>query len=338
MTTASDDPAPLDLIRREMARQHRDARQSLAAAPEMAGRIAASLRGTGRLLLLGMGASHAAGRAVEPQYRDLGIDAVALPLSEQLNAPLPLPGRTVIATSQSGESAEIHRWLAEAGPVPDAFGLTMDPGATLARRLPGLVGAGGVERGFAATRSLMVTLALHGAVLAALGADPAPALAALRDPATADVGPALEAMARAGTLVIGARRLQGLAEALALGVMELARVPGLALECGQMRHGTFEILGPSTGVILLRAADPTADLVGGIAGGVARTGAPLVVFDASDRPDVAGGVTVRLAPAAGLAACLALLPPLQSFMIGFAAGRVDRVGSARWTEKVTRRE
>jgi hypothetical protein len=40
------------------------------------------------LLLLGMGGSHAVGRAVEPLYRALGIDAIAVPLSEQLGEPL----------------------------------------------------------------------------------------------------------------------------------------------------------------------------------------------------------------------------------------------------------
>ena len=59
----------------------------------MAGRIAGAIRETGRVLLLGMGASHAAGRAVEPLYRALGVDALALPLSEQLYAPLPVGGR-----------------------------------------------------------------------------------------------------------------------------------------------------------------------------------------------------------------------------------------------------
>ena len=62
----------------------------------MATKVAASLKRTGRLLLLGMGGSHAVSRAVEPLYRALGIDAIAMPLSEQLGQPLPLAGRTVL--------------------------------------------------------------------------------------------------------------------------------------------------------------------------------------------------------------------------------------------------
>lgn len=328
----------LRLIEDERARQHRDALASFASAGAGAGRMAKSLRRTGRLLLLGMGGSHAASRAVEPLYRDLGIDAVAIPLSEQLNQPLPLAGRTVIVTSQSGESAEIHRWLDETASDADVFGLTMDGASSLARRLPCLVGAGGVETGFAATRSLMVTLALHGAVLAAVGANPARMLAALSVTDTPDVGPALAAMRDVNTVVATARRLQGLAESLALGLTELSRVPCLALESGQMRHGMLEMLGPRTGVLLLRAQDGTADLVGRFAEVVARTGAPAVVFDASGKAPVPGVVSVRLPPAEGMAALLSMLPTIQGFMLGFAASRVPEVGAAKWTEKVTRQE
>ena len=99
----------------------------------MATKIAASIRRSGRLLLLGMGGSHAVGRAVEPLYRAHGIDAIALPLSEQLGQPLPLAGRTVLVTSQSGESAEVVRWFAEAGAASDTFGLTLESASFLAR-------------------------------------------------------------------------------------------------------------------------------------------------------------------------------------------------------------
>ena len=87
-----NDPRPESLIAidREMARQHADALASFTANREVAARAAASLKKTGRLLMLGMGGSHAVARAVEPYYRALGIDAVSLPVSEQLAAPLPL--------------------------------------------------------------------------------------------------------------------------------------------------------------------------------------------------------------------------------------------------------
>jgi len=57
------------------------------------------------------------------------------------------------------------RWLEEVG---KRDGMTLEPHSTLAHALPSLVGSGGAEVAFAATRSLMVTLALHLAILAGL--------------------------------------------------------------------------------------------------------------------------------------------------------------------------
>ena len=140
-------PAGLLAIDREMARQHADAIASFPQNATIAAKVAAAIRQSGRLLLLGMGGSHAVGRAVEPLYRAHGIDALALPLSEQLGQPLPLAGKTVLVTSQSGESAEVVRWFAEKGNGADAFGLTLESASFLARTAPSLIGTGGTETG-----------------------------------------------------------------------------------------------------------------------------------------------------------------------------------------------
>jgi fructoselysine-6-P-deglycase FrlB-like protein len=331
-------PAGLLAIRAEMARQHGDALASLDAAQAVAGQIAADLRKTGRLLLLGMGGSHAVGRIAEPLYRALGIDAVALPLSEQLGQPLPLAGRTVIVTSQSGESAEVLRWFAEAGRPTGIFGLTLEGGSSLARTVPCLVGAGGTENAFAATRSLTVCAALHAAVLAALGVDAGPVRAVLSAPVQPDVAVALRAVAAVRSLVTTGRHLCGVAEAIALGLTELSRRPCFALEGGQLRHGPMEMLGPEVGVVLFRGQEPTAGLVAGLAGAVAAAGSPAVLFDASGAAAPPGVVQIALPSASGLAAALALLPAAQTFMIGFAAERVADVGTPVRSSKITRVE
>ncbi|TIV64938.1 MAG: aminotransferase, partial [Mesorhizobium sp.] len=98
MTAQRPRPSGLLAIDREMARQHEDALASFEGNREAAAKIAGSIRNTGRLVLLGMGASHAVARAVEPLYRAHGINAIALPLSEQLGQPLPLAGKTLIVT------------------------------------------------------------------------------------------------------------------------------------------------------------------------------------------------------------------------------------------------
>ncbi len=339
MSISKDRPAGLIAIDREMARQHADAIASYEAATATAQRIAASLKSTGRLLLLGMGGSHAVGRAVEPLYRALGIEAVAVPLSEQLGQPLSIERKAILVTSQSGESAEVLRWFRETdGGTSETFGLTLEEDAFLAKAVPSLVGSGGTERAFAATRSLTVTFALHLAVLAALGADPTDALRALKDPEAPAIDGALATLADVGAIVTSGRKLQGLAEAIALGLTELSRLPCFSLEGGQLRHGPMEMLGPSIGVVLFRAADPTAKLVGAMATSAAEAGSPVIVFDASDEPPAAGAATIRFKTAAGMAAILAMLPVAQSLMIAFADARVENAGTPVRSTKVTRSE
>jgi len=332
--------AGLAAIEAEMARQAADAVMSVGTAGARAAEIAALLRKMPRLLLLGMGASHAAGRIVEPLYRGLGIDAVALPLSEQLTAPLPLAGKVVLVASQSGESAEVVRWLGGGAGAAGAvvFGMTLDGSSTLARAVPSLVGAGGAELGFAATRSLTVTLALHAAVLAALGLDVAPALAALRETSLRPVDAAVAALDEVQAVVCSGRELHGMAEALALGITELSRLPAFALEGGQFRHGPLEMLGPNVGVVLVRGAESGAALLGGAAATAVAAGSPVVVFDSSEAVPVAGAVTLAWPPAQGLAAAFAMLPTAQRFMLGLAAARVAEVGTPRRSSKITRDE
>jgi fructoselysine-6-P-deglycase FrlB-like protein len=338
MSSNENRPVGLQAIDREMARQHADALASYADNTEIAARVAASLKSTGKLLLLGMGGSHAVSRAVEPLYRSLGIEAIAVTLSEQLGQPLPIADRTVIVTSQSGESAEVLRWFTETGGTKDTFGLTLEAGSSLAKAAPSLVGAGGTELAFAATRSLTVSFALHLAILAALGADPTVALAALNAPEVIGIEPALAAFTKVKTIVTSGRRLQGLAEALALGLTELSRLPCFSLEGGQLRHGPMEMLGPDIGVVLFRGNDATAGLVTVMAASAIEAGAPVVMFDASGEEPVAGSTTIKFKPASDLAAIFAMLPVAQLLMIAFAAGRAENAGTPVRSTKITRSE
>lgn len=337
--TTSERPAGLVAIDSEMARQASDAIASVHQATALAANIAASLKTTGKLLLLGMGGSHAVGRAVEPLYRAHGIDAIALPFSEQLGQPLSVEGKTILVTSQSGESAEVLRWFGETdGGTPHTFGLTLEGSSFLAKNAASLVGVGGTEKAFAATRSLTISFALHLAVLAALGDDPASAFHALESPQTPDIASALAALDGVRSVVTSGRRLQGLAEAIGLGLTELSRLPCFSLEGGQLRHGPMEMLGPSVGVVLFRGADATAGLVRAMAISAAEAGSPVIVFDASGEAQIEGVTTIPFAPASGLAAIFAMLPVAQSFMIAFAAARVENAGTPVRSTKITRSE
>lgn len=334
-------PRGIAAIDAEMARQHDDALETFAANRARAAEIANSIRSSGHLLMLGMGASHAVGRMVEPIYRRLGIDAIALPLSEQLYQPLALAGRTVLMASQSGESAEVHRWFEDQARADlDIFGLTMSPGSFLAQAAPSMIGAGGGEVAFAGTRSLTVTLAMHMAILAELGENVAPAIARLSTPESPDVEAAVRHFAKVGAIATSGRALQGVAEALALGLAELSRIPCFSHEGGQLRHGPMEMLGPHIGVVMLRGAEPTADLVEGLARSVAEAGSPVLVLDASGQTPVSGDgiVTIPAGAGSGLAAIFSLLPVAQSFMVEFALSRVADAGTPVRSSKITRSE
>ncbi len=101
------------------------------------------------------------------------------------------------------------------------------------------------------------------------------------------------------TVVTSGRRLQGLAEALALGLTELSRLPCFSLEGGQLRHGPMEMLGPDIGVVLFRGNDSTAGLVTAMAVSAVNTGAPVIIFDTSGNEPVAGTVSISFRPPQG---------------------------------------
>ena len=338
MNTQKQRPEGLVAIDKEMARQFSDALISFENNRELAEKIAGSLRKTGKLLLLGMGGSHAVGRAVEPLYRAHNIDAVAIPISEQLGAALPIDGKTVLVTSQSGESAEVVRWFVEKKGQADIFGLTLDAGSFLASKVDCLVGHGGGELAFAATRILTISFALHLAILAALGDDPRAALNVLNSPQTVAIDTALDCIADVNTIVTSGRSLQGVAEAIALGFTELSRVPSYSLEGGQLRHGPLEMLSPKGAVILFKGNDATAPLVTAMGQSVAETGAKLVVFDASGEAPVPGAVTISFPAASGLGAVFTILPTAQRLMMAFADQRVENAGTPVRSSKITRSE
>lgn len=330
-------PSGLELIQREMARQHEDALASLEAARPVARVIAQAVAESRRLLLLGMGGSHFAARCAEVAYRRLGLDATALALSEVLYHPLPALPRATLLSSQSGESGEIVRYL-ETPPGPERrFGLTLNAHSRLAQAVPSLVGVGGPEVGFAATRSLMVSLALHGALLEALGERQEALRAVLAYPPDPDIAPAAQVLAQAKTVVfVGRGSLQGIAEMAALGLMELGRRPTLALEGGQFRHGPLEMLRPGVGLVFLKAGGPSARHTEELIAIARQAGLTPVVLDTSEAGAAAGSIRISLPPLDGLAAAAAALLPLQRLVLALAGRWVRRLGEPLRSSKVTR--
>ena len=335
MTTASKTSGVT--IFDEMGRQAEDARQSFARNGEVAGKIAAAVRQSGRLILLGMGGSHAVNRTAEVLYRKAGIDATAVVVSEALHAPLPTRGATVLLTSQSGESGEIVAYLQHDAGGETRFGLTLNPESTLARSVPSLVGHGGIEQAFAATRSLYVSLTLHARVLHELGLPHDKVIETATKREAVPFESAIAPLNSVDAIVFSGRaEMQGVAEAAALGMMELARLPSFAMEGGQLRHGPVEALGPKLGIVFIRQATTGTDTTSSLAKVCVDGGSPTIVFDLSGEAPVTGAQSIAFDKCSGIEAALTVLPTLQRFIFEVARRRVANVGEPIRSSKVTR--
>lgn len=328
----------LDAMLAEMARQRDDALATLKAPGPAADAIAESVRRTRSLLLYAMGGSQHVNRIAAPLYRDLGVDARTMIASAALNAPLPERTRTALILSQSGESGEIRQLLARPAGAEERFGLTLEAESTLARSVrAAIVAHGGTEHAFAATRSIVLSLAMHGAVVERLGAPQTALRKVLEGGNTADMTAAAVALDGCDAYVFaGWHAMHGTAESGALSLMELARLPTIGFEGGQFRHGPFELLRPGIGVILLRSAGTDRALVPPTAAAVARTGAALVVLDASGAAPVTEGTCIALTANEGLAAATDMVLALQQLNIVMALKSIPTgVGTPRHTTKVT---
>lgn len=328
----------LDILEAEMGRQHSDALDTFRAQGERAGQIAGDIARLGRVDLLGVGGSHWVNRIAEPAYRALGIAATAHNVSEYMRAPLPGPA-VRIATSQSGGSGEVLAWL-DAAPDGPVYGLTMAREGMRAARVPCLVGSGPPERSYAATRSVMVTLAQHAAILDRLGGAMDGVERALAEPEPLpDLSAAIDALAGARAHIFSARGpMHGLAGSAALLFMELSRRPVLALEAAQFRHGPFEVADRETCVLFLRGMGAEGDNIDGLARALLAEGIRPLIIDASGDAPVAGAITVPVTPARGLAAILRMLPVVQRIAIGAAGRLVPDVGRPVRSTKVTSSE
>lgn len=336
MATEATSGKGLALLQAEMARQGADAAASLSSNGTMAAELAASIGRTGRLVLIGMGASHYANRMVETSWRRLGVDCRAETAGDVLLQELPLLPQTIVLISQSGESGEILQLLDLLPRGADLFGMTLAPQSTLGRSLRCLVGIGGQEVAFAATRSLTVTLALHATVLAAAGGEIGSFAAALAASPQFALDEAVEALARKNSVIIAGRgELRGLAEANGLMLMELARIPAFGFEFGQFRHGPLEALAPDLGVLLLRGAGALGAGTTTLAKAALSAGTVPVIFDCSGEAPIEGGVTVAFPRSEGLSAVAVMLPALQKLIIAVSGRKVAGVGEPVRSSKIT---
>jgi fructoselysine-6-P-deglycase FrlB-like protein len=322
----------------EMARQCADALATLDENRGPAAQVADSIRATGSVVLCAMGGSHHVNTIVAPLYRALGFDARAWVGSELLSAPLPPARRTVLIASQSGRSGEIVESLGLPARQDERFALTLDGDSPLAKGCrAALVAHGGPEQAFAATRSITLTLAMHGAILAALGLDIAPLRRVFEADAAPDMAAADAALTGCDAVIFaGYGAMAGVAMSAALSMMELARVPTIGFEGGQFRHGPFEVLRPGLGIVLFRATGKDGALVDGLAAASVEAGCRVVVLDASGKPALSDTTTIAIETNEGLGAAAAMLLAMQPLNIAMARRTVSGdVGTPVRTSKVT---
>jgi len=328
------DKSGATLILDECKRQHKDALSTLIANNDSAKQIADSITTQRNLFLLGMGASHFANEIAAARFRALGIDAFAIPASEALYNPIPRIGN-VILTSQSGGSIEVIKWLEQNRDTNVIAGVTLNPNNPFGN-VPTLVGAGGAEKAFAATRSFSLTIAAFSGVLKHMGASDDDLISSEEPTIDPNVEALVSNFDAANTFVFAGRAaLDGLAKLAALSAMELGQLPALGYEAGQFRHGPIEFLSPSIGVVFFRAPGMSAHAWRDLAQICDRAGAPTLIFDASGEEPLKHGLTVQFSSGNGMKAVYEMQPTLQALLLGIAAKRVSAISVPRFCSKVT---
>ena len=333
------DRSGIDAVLDECRHQHADALATCHDTSSAMEDLTKCITTSNAALLLGMGASHFVNQIAAARLRQLGVAAIAMPASEAIYATPPSAAGPVILASQSGGSAEIMKWLDARQSMDDIFGITLNAEGALAQRVPSLIGAGGSEKAFAATRSFAVSLALYAGLIAKL--EGAAAAIPEREPDIhGDLATAVAMLDECKAIVVSARgSFEGFAGMMALGTMELARMPVLALEGGQFRHGPVEMLAGDVGVVIFRSAGASADTWSSILGICEEADAPSIIFDASGEEALTYGLTLRFEPGKDdLDTVYRMLPTQQALMIGLACARVPNAGVPRYCSKVTDEE
>lgn len=311
--------------------------------------LAAEVREHGRLLITGMGASCHVGEILASTLRQAGCQAWSVPTSELLHYGLSSVQSPLLILSQSGASAEVVNLLEQTRAHLPTRGLCLDADSPLAAAGACIL-PGGLEKPFAATRSFSTTLTALLALahrLNAVDRSPIDAIEAMR-PIFAGglelIRPIARHLGTCRTLVASGRGpLVGLANATALLLMEVSRLPVLGLEAAQLRHGPIEMLGEGTGVVLFNAEGETAPLIERLGNDVVDTGSKVVVFDASGYADGEedSGRIRRIDSPSTLPEALATLPLIatsQLLAYELAVARNIEPGTPLRSHKVTREE
>lgn len=325
----------------EMGRQMEDVLKTRDSQAQEIKDFAHAIEKAGRILLLGMGASHCVNEIFSFQLRKVGIDALAIPASEFLYDPIPVAGRVVLLTSQSGESVETVKCL-DLLKGEDLYGITLERASTIGSRTKSIIVFGGNEKAFAGTRSVTLSLAVMAYVCERLGLVTLESIDASIKFRQSDYVAMHQAVgllyAKHSVVTTGRSLFSGLAQLFSLGGEELGGKPILCNETGQLRHGPLEVLSPDAVVVVFRQSGELGGLARSFNEIKRKTGCSLLVIDSSGMDPLEDAVTVRCPTGSDIAATLGVMETFQTLMIAYACGKNSRAGIPKFSSKVTRTE
>lgn len=300
-----------------------------------------------RVVLTGMGSSHFASL---PTWRSLvahGRAAWSVDTGRLLDVPgLVTPDTLLIATSQSGASAEIATLLSSSSPITrprHVVGVTNDPSSPLARHSDAVIDLHIGAEATVSTKSYVNSLAAHQRLLGVLtgaGADTGAMLDVAAFMERFDPGDVLTDAAHdvavvqhARVAMIGNREHAATALYAGLITKEAAKVPAEGFVGGQFRHGPLELAGPGLTVVLFGVfADDPSPSMRGLAADLIRSGSRvLLVGDVT--LDGADTIVTRRADALGRLCAGALVA--QRFAVEIARARGIEPGVFTYGSKVT---
>jgi glucosamine--fructose-6-phosphate aminotransferase (isomerizing) len=299
-----------------------------------------------RVLLTGMGSSHAAAartwrRLVAGGSAAWWVDTAALLESPQLITADTL----LIITSQSGASGEtvaLFDAVSALSAEPEVIGITNDEGSPLARGSDHVILLNSGEEATVSTKSYVNSLAAHeylatallGGASAALREDLLAGIDALQELGEIDD----ETVARAATpdarvAFIGSGDQVATALFGGLVLKEAAKVPAEGFLAGNFRHGPLEIAGPGLVAFVLGVAPGEAGApLSRLAADIASSGSEVVTFGSASVPGCRAVTATAYEGFAGLVAgaqlCHRLCVPL-------ARARGVAPGEFRFGQKVT---
>ena len=215
-----------------------------------------------RIVLTGMGSSHFAALPGWRRLADASHPAWWIDTGQLLDAPgLITPGTLLIATSQSGASAEVVAMAERRSPVARAAALiavTNDPASPLGLRADATMELHCGEEATVSTKSYLNTLAAHGRITSVMNGTPADDLGdtiktidEFNHPAVLrDIAADFAATPDARLVYIGYGDHAASALYAGLITKEGAKVPAEGYIGGQFRHGPLELAGPGLTAVL----------------------------------------------------------------------------------------